>query len=156
MKHLLLILSFLWMSCTGSLTDDQRKRMKENMEQNEIKKVTESQIMDAAFQYGRQVASLVEKRDKTLSNTQFLDSLSKVYQVEIISLQSSNMMLRTIEKQILEAYQTAAGTENVQKMGPDSLLYTKPFVREHPDGSTEFLKAVGIRMTKKQIVSSIK
>lgn len=130
--------------------------MKENMEQNEIKKVTESQIMDAAFQYGRQVASLVEKRDKTLSNTQFLDSISQVYQVEIISLQANNTMLRTIEKQILEAYQAAAGSDNVQRMGSDSLVYTKPFVREHPDGSTEFLKAVGIRMTKKQIVSSIK
>lgn len=156
MKYLLQILPLFWISCTGSLTDDQRKRMKENMEQNEIKKVTESQIMDAAFQYGRQVASLVEKRDKTLSNTQLLDSLSQVYQVEIISLQASNTTLRAIEKQILEAYQTASGSDNVQLMGPDSLVYTKPFVREHPDGSTEFLKAVGVRMTKKQIVSAIK
>jgi len=48
------------------------------------------------------------------------------------------------------------GSDNIQKIGPDSLLYTKPIMREHPDGSTEFMKALGIRMTRKQIVLTIK
>jgi len=41
-------------------------------------------------------------------------------------------------------------------MGNDTLIYTKPLMREHPDGSTEFLKALGIRMLKKQLILTIK
>ena len=127
------------------------------MENSEIKKVTEAQITEAAFLYGRQVAAAVEKRDKTLSNQSFLDSLGRSFEVEIISIQSNNQTLRNIERQLLEAYASQAqASDNVQKMGADSLLYTKPIMREHPDGSTEFIKALGIRMTKKQIVLSIK
>ncbi len=127
------------------------------MENSEIKKVTEAQITEAAFLYGRQVAVMIEKRDKTLSNQSFLDSLGRSFEVEIISIQSNNQTLRNIERQLLEAYASQAqASDNVQKMGADSLLYTKPIMREHPDGSTEFIKALGIRMTKKQIVLSIK
>jgi hypothetical protein len=62
-----------------------------------------------------------------------------------------------VEKQLLEAYASQAhDADNVQKMGPDSLLYTKPLMRERPDGSTEFIKAIGIRMTRKEIILSIK
>lgn len=126
------------------------------MESSEIKKVTEAQITEAAFQYGRQVATIVEKKDKTLTNQSFLDSVSQVFNVEIISLQAENNSLRAVEKLLLEAYQTdAQAPDNIQKMGSDSLLYTKPFTREHPDGSTEFTKALGIRMTKKQVILTI-
>jgi len=57
----------------------------------------------------------------------------------------------------LNAYQAnTKASDNIQKMGIDTLLYTKPITREHPDGSTEFLKALGIRITKKQIILAIK
>lgn len=126
------------------------------MESSEIKKVTDAQITEAAFQYGRQVAAIVEKKDRTLSNQTFLDSMSQVFEVEIISLPSENNSLRAVEKLLLEAYQTdAQGSDNIQKMGADSLLYTKPFTRERPDGSTEFTKALGVRMTKKQVILTI-
>lgn len=126
------------------------------MENSEIKKVTDAQITQAAFLYGRQVGAIVEKKDRTLTNQIFLDSVSQVFNVEIIALQSENSSLRGVEKQLLEAYQTdAQASDNIQKMGNDSLLYTKPFTREHPDGSTEFTKALGIRMTKKQVILTI-
>lgn len=124
---------------------------------NEIKKATDAEITEAAFQFGRQTALIIQKRDKTLSNQSFLDSLSQALEVEIFALQSGNQNLRGVEKQLLEAYASEAqSSDNIQKMGPDSLLYTKPLVREHPDGSTQFTKAIGIRMTKKQIVLKIK
>jgi hypothetical protein len=155
MKYTLFLLLFLISSCTGSLTEDQRKKIKEDMAMNEIKKVTEAEVTEAAIRYGQQIATVVGKGDKTLSNKPFLDSLSQVYQVEIVALQESNPKLRAIEKQILEAYSSGQGSDNIQKMGSDSLLYTKPITREHPDGSTEFIKALGIRMTRKQIVLTI-
>lgn len=126
------------------------------MESSEIKKVTDAQITEAAFQYGRQIAALVEKKDRTLSNQSFLDSVSQVFNVEIISLQPENNSLRVVEKQLLEAYQNdTQAPDNIQKMGTDSLVYTKPFTRERPDGSMELTEALGIRMTKKQIILTI-
>ena len=61
-----------------------------------------------------------------------------------------------MERQLLEAYQAGTGTsDNIQKMGTDSLLYTKPLMHEH-SGKSEFIKVLGIRITRKQIVLSIK
>jgi hypothetical protein len=143
-------------ACTGTLSENQKKRIKESMEQGQIKKLTESQITEAAFAYGRSVAALVEKNDKLLGNSLLIDSIAKANNVEIISLQSENNQLRGVEKQLLEAYLTGgSSSDNIQKEGTDSLIYTKPILREHPDGSTEFLKAIGIRMTRKQVVLSI-
>jgi len=36
------------------------------------------------------------------------------------------------------------------------MLYTKPILHTRPDGTLEFTKALGIRMSKKYIVLSIK
>jgi len=152
----LIILFVMITACTGTLTDEQRKKIKENMAQGEIKKVTESEITDATYTWGRKLASAIEKRDRMLTNSTFLDSLAQTEGVEILAIQTDSDGLRAIEKQLLEAYTSSAGGENVQKMGTDSLLYTKPVFREHPDGSTEFLKAIAIRFTRKQIVLSIK
>jgi len=144
-------------SCTGSLSDEQRKRIKESMEQGEIKKVSEAQITEAAFAFGRKVATFIDKQDTLLANKSLLDSLSKVYQVEIVSLRSDNLQLRGVERRVLEAYQSGDGSDdNIQKMGTDSLLYTKAILHQNPDGSNEFIRAIGIRMTRKQIVLSIK
>lgn len=144
-------------ACTGTLTENQKKRIKESMEEGKIQKVTESQITETAFALGREVASAVIKKDKLMSNAALIDSIAKANNVEIVSLQSGNNQMRGVERQLLEAYQSGGtSADNVQKMGPDSLLYTKPVMREHPDGSTEFLKAIGIRITRKQVVLSIK
>lgn len=157
MKYLILLSSLIWMSCTGSLSDNQRKKIKDEMMNSEIKKVTEADVTEAAFAYGRTIASIVEKKDKTLTNQFFLDSVENVFNVEVVSIQSSNENLRGVEKLILNAYQAnTKASDNIQKMGIDTLLYTKPITREHPDGSTEFLKALGIRITKKQIILAIK
>ncbi len=127
------------------------------MTNSEIKKVTESDITEAAFAYGRKIASILEKKDKILTNQILIDSIGNAYNVEVIAIQSSNANLRGVERLLLDAYQTnTQGSDNIQKMGIDSLLYTKPITREHPDGSTEFIKALGIRMTKKQIILTIK
>jgi hypothetical protein len=157
MKYSILLIAVTLVSCTGSLSDEQRKRIKESMEQGEIKKLSEAQITEAAFAYGCKVASLLDKSDKTLINKTLLDSLSQAYEVEIISIHADNRNLRGVERQLLDAYMNGgAASDNIQKMGADSILYTKPVLLEHPDGSTGFLKALGIRMTRKQIILSIK
>ncbi len=157
MKYSGLLIVLLLVACTGSLSDEQRKRIKQSMEEGEIRKVSEAQITEAAFTFGRNLASVVEKQDEALTNQAFLDSLSSTYQVEIIFLQDENNSLRNVERQVMEAYtESNESNDNIQKMGADSLLYTKPIMSKNPDGSTKFLKALGIRMTRKQIVLSIK
>jgi hypothetical protein len=157
MKYSVLLFVAVLVSCTGSLSDSQKKRIKESMEQGQIKKVSEAQVTEAAFAFGRKVAGIVNKSDKNLTNTTLLDSLSQAYQVEIVSLQTDNQTMRGVERKLLEAYMSGGSSDdNIQKMGTDSLLYTMPVVGEKADGSNEFLKALGIRMTRKQVVLSIK
>jgi len=43
---------------------------------NELRKVTEAEITDATFKWGRKLAVTIEKKDRLLSNTLFLDSLA--------------------------------------------------------------------------------
>lgn len=155
MKYTLFLLVSFFVSCTGSLTDDQRKKIKEDMARNEIKKVTDADIIEAAMRFGQQIAVVVEKEDKTLNNQSLLDSIGQFYQVEILALHEGNPTLRPVERKILEAYSTSGGGDNIQKMGPDSLLYTKPLMIDQNDGSTSN-KVLGIRMTKKQVVLTIK
>jgi hypothetical protein len=155
MKYTLPLLLLFISSCTGSLSDDQRRKIKEDMARNEIKKVTEADVTEAAMLYGKQIAAIIETKDKTLNNQLFLDSLSRAYQVEIVSLQQDNLKLRAVERKILEAYSSGEGSDNIQKMGLDTLLYSKPILIEHTDGSKSN-KVLGIRMTKKQIVLTIK
>jgi hypothetical protein len=157
MKYSVLLVVVALTSCTGSLSDEQKKRIRESMEQGQIKKLSEAQVTEAAFTYGRSIAEILDKNDKPLTNMSLLDSLSQAYQVEIVSLQPDNQRMRGVERQLLEAYMNGgAANDNIQKMGTDSLLYTKPVLLENPDGSTELVKALGIRMTRKQIVLSIK
>ena len=147
-------------ACGGSLSSEQRRKMRENMEAKSLKKISDVELTEAAIDYGRSLAKIIELKDKSLNNRKFLDSLQKSFGVEILSMNPTDSFLRGVEKQIIEAY--TSGTDlsgvgdNLQKMGADSLLYTKPLLLERPDGSLEFNKALAIRIPKKQVILSIK
>ena len=159
--RIVIIFSLLLMTaCGGSLSSEQRKKIRENMEAKSIKKISELELTEAAIAYGRSIAKSIEIKDKNLINRKYLDSLEKSFGVQILAMQPSDSMLRGVEKQLIEAYTSGSDLsaigDNLQKMGNDSLLYTKPLMRERPDGSVEFVKALGIRIPKKQVVLSIK
>ncbi len=160
MKSGWIIVLILVSSCGGSLSEDQRKKLRENMEAGEIKKVTDAELTEAAFAYGRSIITILEAKDKSLGNLNLVDSLENVYEVKIAPLVPGDSLLLEIENQIIEAYTSGAGqvqlNDDLQKLGADSMLYTKPILRERPDGSVEFVKAVGIHMPKKSIILSIK
>lgn len=141
-------------ACGGTLTDDQRKKLKDGMKRNEIKKVSEAQITEAAFAIGRVIAESVEKE-----NQKKTDSLLQIYDVKIVYLHLGDSQLLGIEKEIIEAYTAGSGqvqlNDNVQRLGTEILLYTKPVMKELPDGSLQFNYALGIRMPRKQVVLSI-
>ena len=144
--------------CGGSLSEEQRKKMRENMEAGEIKRISEAQLLEASYDYGREVLTAWAEQDNSFTDKRILDSVAQVFQVKIDFLKPGDSLLHQVEQQLIEAYVSGTGTvkDDVQNLKPDSMLYTKPIFKEHPDGSTEFVKAIGIRMAKRQVVLSIK
>ena len=152
----LAILIFL-SSCGGALSDEQRKKMRERMKGDEIKRVTEGELMSAAFEYGRTIGSTIEKRDPAMVNQDLIDSLESAYGVHITTIQPGDSLLLAIESQLIEAYTSSSVNipDDVQKLGNDSIIYTKPIMHERPDGSLEFMRALSIHMPTKSVILSI-
>jgi hypothetical protein len=154
-----LSLAILFLACKGRLSDEQKRKIKEEMELSQIRKISEAQITEAAFAIGRAIVVPIEKQDKQLANRALIDSLQQAYRVSIVSLTQNDSLLREVEKKIVEAY-LAGGTaqmgDNIQKLANDSLLYTKPMMRTRPDGSEELVTVLGIRMSKKELVKGIR
>jgi len=130
------------------------------MEAKSIKKISEADLTEAAFDYGRSLAKVIESKDRTLSNRKFVDSLQKAFGVQILFMHPTDSFLRGVEKKIIDAYSSGSDLsgigDNLQKMGADSMLYTKPLITERPDGSIEFTQALAIRMPNRQVILSIK
>lgn len=141
------------LSCGGSLNDEQRKKMREARELNSIKKVSDAEIQEAAFAYGRELMGLIEAGlDK--------DSLEVSRKVDVRWLEIGSTEGSEIERQVIDAYLTSmmlgtALADNVQRLGSDSLLYTKPVVVDLPEGAVEVKGTWNIRMSKKQVILSI-
>lgn len=158
MKYLLFA-CLLLTSCGGKLSDDQRKRLHEGMSTQDIKKISEADLQGAALIYAQSVVSELERSDKFLKNRAVIDSVAKSRGVRIYSIIPDDSTLREIEKKLVEAYVTGADvgqvSDNLQRVGEDSLLFTRPVFRDRPDGSQEFSHAIGIKMSKKTIILSM-
>lgn len=138
-------------SCGGGLTDEQRKKIKEEMETSQIKKVSEAQITEAVLAQGRDLVSLLEK-------SQNVDSLASAEKVIIHWLEPGARTATEMEAQLIEAYLTdlTGGTlDNVQKIGTDSLLYTVPVVEKQANSSDVVKGIWSIYFSRKQIVLGI-
>jgi hypothetical protein len=159
MKLRLLAILLLATACGGNLSDEQRKKLRERMKGDEIKHVTEGELMSAALAYGRSVSGILEKRDPSMMNKPLIDSLESAFNSKISSIQPGDSLLLAIESQLIEAYTSSAGSvsvaDDIQKFGKDSLIYTKPIMHERPDGSVEFMRALSIHMPVKSVVLSI-
>ncbi len=158
MKKLVIIVTACW-ACGGKLSDEQRQRLHEGMATQDIKRVSEADLQEAAMGYAKTVLVDVMKVDKYLNQKSRIDSIASHHHVRIFSLIPNDSTLREIEKQLVEAYITGADTgqagDNLQKAGEDSLLYTAPIFKNRPDGSQQFSHAIGIKMAKKTVVLSM-
>jgi hypothetical protein len=130
------------------------------MEAKSIKKISDAELTEAGFSYGRRLAQFIEKKGKHGQDRKLLDSIEKADQVRIVYLDPSDSLMTGVEGKIIEAYISGADVanigDNLQKMEGDSMLYTKPIMAERPDGSVEFKKALGITISRKKIILSIK
>lgn len=146
----LFFVGLLLFSCGGSLTDEQRKKMKEAQEQQAIVKVTDAEITEAAFEKGRAVMETLKTPDQA-------ESAGNAAQVRIHWLEPGGGDALEIEQQLIDAYinsviEGVPLQDNVQNIGTDSVLYTKPVVLTRPDSSIEIKGTWNIWMSKKQLI----
>ena len=163
MKNLCLFGALLITACGGNLSDEQRKKFKEGMEQQKIVRITEPEIITASLDKGQEVIRLLETKPYSKS---FADSVAKNHQVKIrFAVPGENNAL-AVEQELIEAYiagmATGAAVENIQKIYSDerksdfdTLLYSKPAISKLSDGSEQLDGIWNIYIPKKQIVLSI-
>lgn len=159
MKYLLFVGLLLLASCGGKLSDDQRKRLHDGMSTQDIKRVSEADLQAAALLYAQSVVKDVEMADPHLKLSPKTDSIARARGIMIYAITPNDSALREIEKNLVEAYLTGADvgqvSDNLQRVGEDSLLFTRPVFKNRPDGSMEFSHAFGIKMSKKTVVLSM-
>ena len=158
-SKIFLLLLIIAAACGGSLTKEEREKLKEGMASQEIRRVTDAELQEAALRFGGEVMAEVEKLDKYLLRKQQIDSLANARGVRVFSLTPDKADWQKIEQDLIEAYiigaETGSAADNLQALGTDSLLFTRPVFRLHPDGSQEFSHAIGIRMSKRTVVLSM-
>ena len=157
-----IVVLVMLMACGGSLSDEQRKKMREGMEQQKIVRMTDSEVMTAAIDKGREVYALLEKIE--FDSTR-IDSIAAGNHVRISWVVPGKANAQAIEQQLIEAYVMGLATgslqDNIQKLHKtndpndyDSILYSKPVVTPMPDG-VENLKGIwNVYLSRKDIVLS--
>ena len=155
-RYAALLFLMLEISCQGKLTEEQKAEMRKEMRAHAIRKMTEAEITEAAFALGRTISHQIDTSQLSLSDSLEIDNIEHVHQVIIRPLRTGDSLLREIERQIIDAYtspgEVAVWADNVQKISADTLLYTRPMVREHPDGSVMLDYVLGIRMARRQVI----
>jgi hypothetical protein len=157
-------LSTLLLGCGGSISDEQRQKYKEGMEQQKIVHATDAEILAEALTLGQTVF-------KQIGTTQFdslkIDSLEKAHKVSIRFLVPGSSNALAIEQELIDAYinglTVGSGTqENLQKLWKDdqkrqydSILYSKPQLLKRADGVEELQGIWSISMARKNVVINI-
>lgn len=141
-------------SCGGSLSEEQRRQLREAQEQQAITKVSEAELLAAAFERGRALGAVL--KHKTYVAAQ-LDSIGKAHNVMIRWLGLTELTALEIENQLIEAYLEAWSsghslTDNVQRIGKDSILYTLPMSSYRQDSVLQIEGLWNIWMSTKQVV----
>jgi len=160
MRIATIIACIILASCGGSLSDEQRKQMREKMEENRIVRVTEVEITEAAFAEGR---ATVETLDSLAADSTQLRSYVNRSGGTIRFLRPGEQTNRLLEKQLIDAYladPSGISQDNVQKVRNDqgdfdTLLYTKPITKKLPDGADELVGVWNIRLSRKHLVSQL-
>jgi hypothetical protein len=159
MRYILFVPIALLMSCGGSLSDEQRKKIKEGMESQKIVKISDAEIMSEALKKGQVIFSGL--RENLPPNE--LDSIQRVNKASIHFIKPGENNARAIEQELIDAYveSIALGQaeENLQKLWTDetrtdydSLLYSRPHLVAHADGSEELRGIWNIYIARKDII----
>lgn len=151
------------MACGGSLSDEQRKKLHEGMEDQKIVKLTDAEIVTASLEQGRAVYKALESVGFKSAK---MDSIESNYRVKIALLTPGLSNALEVENQLIEAYVAGAATgsvqDNIQKItlpqnpqAYDSLLYSRPKISPLPEGAVKVEGVWNIYLAKKEVVRAI-
>jgi hypothetical protein len=157
MKKYWVVMVLVFIACEGKLTDEQRKRMKEQMELHKIKRVTDTEITEAAYARGRKIMSDIEKVQTTSAKR---DSLVLASGGAFRWIVPGKINAQALEQQLVDAYIADLSgdlQDNVQEVRnglekSDSILYTKPVVTKLSDGSERLEGVWNIWLSRKQLI----
>ena len=159
----LILLVVLLQGCGGSLSDEQRKKLHEGMEDQKIVRLSDSEIITASLEQGRKIYAAMEN---IKFNSSKLDSIENLYGVKINLISPGTSNALEVENQLIEAYVAGAETgsvqDNIQKLHHgnaageyDSLVYTRPKVSPLPDGAVKVEGIWNIYLAKKEVIRSV-
>lgn len=160
MKYWIVITVLVVTGCGGTLSDEQRKKMREQMALHEIRKVSDTEITEAAFASGRKIMQSLQSLG---TDSAKIDSFISNSKGKVKWLVPGDKNAVALEQQLIDAY-IAAGSgdiqDNVQKIRhaegeSDSLLYTKPVVTKLPDGTDRLEGVWNIWLSKKELILSM-
>lgn len=153
MQKLSLFLLFTLFACGGSLSDEQRKEMREAQAKQTVRKVTEAEILETAFARGRKILEEVKK------DSAKREALSNQYNATIRFVKPGEATGLAIEQLLIEAYLVSiiegGIADNVQKIPGDSLLYTYPVADTLADGAIAIQGMWSVHMAVKDIILSM-
>jgi hypothetical protein len=133
-----LIALILLCGCTTTLSDEQRKKIKEEMADREIRRIPEAELLQGAQELGRELSAQLSATDTNLSVQ--MPALEQ-WNVRLHWVSPGSTNLAEIEHQLIEAY-IAGGAlsqemDNIQSVA-DTILYSRPLMIGQPDGSARF------------------
>lgn len=184
---LIILLLAVTTACDNSSSQQEidRQAVMEEMEQREVRRILPADLVEAAYLKGREISSKADAvvwdnyslADDTLFDAsqaikiqayQTIDSLEEANEVEVnyVNLRTDTSTLVSKELQLWEAYlynveNDLPLNDNVQRLGDDRYLYTKPIFLEEKvnhttsDNSKFFAGMWSIVISKKTLIQSM-
>ncbi|MEL7003937.1 MAG: hypothetical protein AAFN93_14540 [Bacteroidota bacterium] len=149
---IIVLLGICLVSCGGSLNEEQREALKAEKNAKMIKKVSEDEIYQKALITGKEIMS-------KMNEGMVIGDIESQYKAEILRVNDSTPGLNEKEVELWEVYKNNDWTnspaeDNVQKNGPDDLIYTSPVLGE--EGDSLYLSGLWVvRMKRKEIVLAL-
>lgn len=145
-----LVIFFITFACHEQGTNQrENKAFKEELKSRELKRATEAEISNAAYQQGSLIADMAQNFiDESLSSNDSIrillthykeallvisDSLTQQEDIDIQRLSTQNNAPDSMESLILDAYlynieQKLRVEDNIQEIGKAYFLYTRPII----------------------------
>jgi hypothetical protein len=141
-------------ACGGSLSEEQRRQLREAQAQQAIVKVSEAELVAAAYTKGREILQALRQYPDA---RQRLEAEHKV-NIRWAGADSSNAY--AIETLLMEAYVEALVKEdslqdNVQRLGTDTLIYSFPVTEQFAQGVVKVKGVWNVWIPKRELVLSL-
>jgi hypothetical protein len=155
------ILLIFIVACTGSLTEEQRQKVKDDMANHAIRKVSDAELTEAAFAKGREWISEIEKQK---SDSAAIDSIVNGSEGKIHFVVPGKSNALAVEQQLIDAYISSPPgdvQDNVQKIRgsdgtvTDSILYSKPILIKRNDGVDVLTGVWNIWLSRKELIMAM-